>query len=209
MKLFTPSLSERKRILDEIRLKHPKWQTKNTLSVILKIIAAGIMIFFIWFVATHPVDVIDVLIILAVGLIFACIPFISGIAVKKSAKFKCALPYSSYANASLLLYEDRLEYVFWYLGSGDPGAYSSPRQKYADGDKFTYSIPKEDVENLEIKNDICSIKGDSDIKMPDWVYEIFTLEEVFPETVKDHVFSFILAFQEKNVEQTLMEWYRS
>lgn len=209
MQQFTPSLSKRREILDGIRRKHPKWKTKKILSWILKIIAAGIMIGIIWLLIAQPEDLEGTLILLIGALIIAFVPFVLSIAVTNNAKYNCALPYSSYANATLLLYEDKMEYIFWIVGDGDPGAYSSKRQKYLDENKFTYSIQRENLKSLEIKDQTCFLKGEADLQMPDWSYEIFSLREAFPEVVEDKKFSFILAFQEENAKEKILEWYKS
>ena len=130
----------------------------------------------------------------------ACVPFFIGLSVKNTAKFKCALPYSSYANASLLLGEDALEYVFWRVGPREPAAYSSKHAVYKDEDKFIYRINKENINSIDIKENICKIKGNGSVQMPEWAEEDSTVKKTSKE------FSFIMAFEQGDVAKIIAEW---
>lgn len=197
---FSPDLSERKRILKSICRNSVQWKVRITFSVILFILAFGIVVGSLILVINHNTTAFSVFIFLAVGICFACVPFFSAISIKTSAKYKCALPYSSYANGFLILNDDNLEYVFWKVSSDEPAAYSSKRAVYKDDDKYIYSIKKSDIRSVEIINDICDIKGNGTVHLPIWLEEDATAKK------DNESFSFILAFKQKNSEQIITSW---
>ncbi len=197
---FTPSLPERKRILKQVCQKRPQWRVRITISVILFILAVGIMggfaLLLIWCHATPTA--VEAFMLAAVCL--ACVPFFGGLSVKNTAKFKCGLPYSSYANGTLLLKDDVLEYVFWHVKRDEPAAYSSKRAVYREGSKFVYSIPKSGITNISIEDDVCTIKGKGTIQMPKGAVE--------DEAVRRHcdTFGFLLAFEQSDSAQKIKQW---
>lgn len=200
MKTLIPNLSERKRILKKISHSHTQWKGRIALSVALILIAVGIMGYTVVLLINHPISTFGIFIFLCAGICIACVPFFIALSVINTAKFKCALPYTSYANGSLLLHKDTLEYVFWRVGPHEPAAYSSKRAVYKDEDKFIYSITKKDIRSIEIKEDICKIKGDGIVQMPEWAEEDATVKRTNKE------FSFILAFEQNNADQIIEEW---
>lgn len=113
---FTPDLSERKRLLRNVCRTHPQWKIRISLAVVLFIMAIGVLCGFACLLMAHPTSTEGVAIFAGAAVCFACIPFAFALSVKNTAKYKCAFPYSGYANASLLLDEDTLEYVFWRSG---------------------------------------------------------------------------------------------
>ena len=140
MNTFSPSLSKRKNILKTISHSHSQWKGRIFLAGVLILLALGILSYTVVLLVNHRTSTFGVFIFLCAGVCLACVPFFIGLSVKNTAKFKCALPYSSYANASLLLGEDALEYVFWRVGPREPAAYSSKHAVYKDEDKFIYRI---------------------------------------------------------------------
>ena len=132
----------------------------------------------------------------------ACVPFFIALSTKNKAKFKCAFPYSSYANGTLILDDDNLQYIFWQVGPTEAAAYSSPNAVYNDEDKFVYTIDKKSISKLFINEiGICTILGNGQITVPDWAD--------IPKKEIDSVskeFSFILAFDEKDVNERIINW---
>lgn len=200
MNTFTPALSERKRILKKICRNHAQWKGRIALSVILIAIAIGIMGYIAYLLTTHHTSTFGIFIFLCVGICLASVPFFISLSVKNTAKYKCALPYSSYANGLLLLKNDTLEYIFWRVGPSEPAAYSSKRAVYKDEDKFVYLIKKTDINSIEIRDDVCKIIGNGIVQMPEWAEEDTTVKRINKE------FSFIMAFKEKNADKIINEW---
>lgn len=200
MHIFTPDLSERKRILKDVCRNHPQWKVRFSLATVLFIMAVGVLCGFAGLLMTHPTSTEGVAIFAGAAVCFACIPFAFALSVKNTAKYKCAFPYSGYANASLLLGEDTLEYVFWRVGPQEPAAYSSKRAVYRDEDKFIYRISKTDIHSLDIKGDICKIKGNGKVQMPEWAEE----DSLVKKTSKE--FSFIMAFEQRDAARSIAEW---
>lgn len=200
MDTFTPNLSERKRILKEISRNHSQWKARSVFAVILLIIAIGLLGGTAYLLIEHPTSMEGVMVFIGAAICFACVPFTFALSVKNTAKYKCALPYSSYANGSLILSDDTLEYIFWRVGPREPAAYSSKRAVYRDEDKFVYKINKKDINFIDIKEDICRIKGNGIIQMPEWAEEDATVKRNNKE------FSFIMAFEQENAINTIEEW---
>src|SRR5699024_3932811 len=142
----------RKAILDERRKNNPQWKSRMLVVWILRVAALVVLAFFITFPIVLDEDRGGIAVFAATGFIFAFVFFIISVSLNNSSKYNCALPYSIFANASLILYEDHLEYIFWIVGEVDKGAYSNPNQKYYDEIKLIYSIKKEDIESIEFKD---------------------------------------------------------
>ena len=212
MKLLSPSLSLRKAILDERRKNNPQWKSRMLVVWILRVAALVVLAFFITFPIVLDEDLAGIAVFAATGFIFAFVFFIISVSLNNSSKYNCALPYSIFANASLILYEDHLEYIFWIVGEVDKGAYSNPNQKYYDEIKLIYSIKKEDIESIEFKDSVCYIKGNGDLSIPEYFTEMFSkkriCKELFPDLLKKNTFSFILAFEEDNPKQVILDWYK-
>lgn len=202
MNVLTPDLSERKRILKNICQNHPQWKVRTTLAIVLSVLAIGPLMGAVYIIVMYNVVELEAITaVVGSGIIFAFIPYAIAQSVKNTAKYKCAFPYTSYANASLLLNEDALEYVFWRVGPHEPAAYSSKRAVYRDEDKFVYRISKNDITSITIEDDICRIKGNGTIHIPDWTDEI----DEFVKR-KNTEFSFIMAFEQKNAKGIIEEW---
>lgn len=199
MKTLSPSLSRRKNILMMISRSHPQWKGRIILAGVLMLLALGIMCYTVVLLVNHHTSSFGIFIFFCVGVCLACVPFFIALSVKNTAKFKCALPYTSYANGSLLLGEDTLEYVFWRVGPREPAAYSSKRAVYKDEDKFIYRIKKKDIYSIDIQEDICRIKGNGIVQMPEWAEENATVKKNNKE------FSFIMAFEQESARRIIEE----
>lgn len=202
MKTLTPDLAERKRILKDICRNHPQWKIRIALAAVLFIAAVGALGGTIGLLIRHPTSVDGIMVFIGSAICIACVPFFCGLSVKNTAKYRCAFPYTSYANASLLLGEDTLEYAFWRVSPQEPAAYSSKRAVYREEDKFVYRIRKTDIHSIDVKGDICRIEGSGIVQMPEWAEEDATVKR------ESKTFSFIMAFEQRNAEQILAEWMK-
>ena len=163
--VFTPSLSKRKELLKIITHAHKQWKFRIALAVFLFVLSAAVIVGTAILLLMNPTTIEGILAFSGAGICFSSIPFFIALSVKNTAKYKCGFPYSSYANASLLLNDDSLEYVFWRVGPHEPAAYSSTRAVYRDEDKFTFTINKSDIANKTRHCIFASrIEGNDDIK---------------------------------------------
>lgn len=89
---------------------------------------------------------------------------------------------------------------FWRVGPREPAAYSSKHAVYKDEDKFIYRINKENINSIDIKENICKIKGNGSVQMPEWAEEDSTVKKTSKE------FSFIMAFEQGDVAKIIAEW---
>lgn len=198
--VFTPSLSKRKELLKIITHAHKQWKFRIALAVFLFVLSAAVIVGTAILLLMNPTTIEGILAFSGAGICFSSIPFFIALSVKNTAKYKCGFPYSSYANASLLLNDDSLEYVFWRVGPHEPAAYSSTRAVYRDEDKFTFTINKSDIASLCVRNEICYIKGDGILQMP----ECAVANNITTENCKE--FSFIPAFPENNFSKRIKDW---
>lgn len=198
---FIPNLQKRKAILKSVAEKNRTYKPRMVLSEILFVAALAIMVSMGILLIIHPISIEGIFVFLLTGVCLACVPFFIAQSVKNKAKYICGWPYSGYANGQLVLTENKLEYIFWMVGPREPAAYSSPRAVFNDEDKFVFSIDKKDVTSLKVDNDVCYIKGIGKMVIPEWA-EISKSE--LKKLEKD--FSFILAFEEDNVENQLLDF---
>ena len=195
--VLTPSLPERKRILNIICREHPQWKLRFTIAVALFVLAAGVLVYFAAMFIRHKVFGTTFLVFMTAVLIFACVPYAFGLWAKNSARYTCALPYSSYANGTLLLSEEKLDYVFWKVEKRDPAAFSR-KGVFSEQDRFVFSIPRSEICSMTISNDICTIVGTGQLRVPNW--------EDGSASRQCTEFSFILAFDQENAATTIEEW---
>lgn len=204
--VFKSSLKKRKEMLREIVKTDRSWKFRMLLTVILFSAAALIVIAIAVLLVLNPTDIIGIAVFTGAAIGLACAPFFIALSTKNTAKYKCAYPYSSYANGTLILDEQNLQYLFWQVGPTEPAAYSSPRAVYNDEDKFVYQISRNDISNLVIdENGICTIFGDGKITVPEWADSIPKSEV----NALSKEFSFVLAFDEANVKESIMNWRNS
>lgn len=200
MTVLTPSLQKRKKILKTKCHKHKQWKPRISLSIFLFCVALSIIVAFIVILYAHPTSPFGIFIFGCVALCLSCVPFFIAISFKNTAKFKCGQPYTSYANGTLILNDDELEYVFWRVGPREPAAYSSKRAVYRDEDKFIVKINCKAINSIEFHDDICFINGKGKTLMPEWAIEDQTVKESFNSV------SFAMAFEQENSEQIIKEW---
>lgn len=201
-KTFHPSLKKRKEILHEFTKTNSSWKLRMALVCLLFSLSAIILTFFVILLINHPTTDMGIFVFLCAGLMLACVPYFLGLGVKNKSKYKCAYPYSSYANGTLILSGQDLQYIFWQVGPTEPAAYSSPRAVFHDEDKFIYNIKREDIRDFQISDiGICSITGGGQLILPEDV-------ELSKNELKEvsNNFSFALAFEENNAKDIIREW---
>lgn len=202
MNVFTPDVTKRKRVLKNVCRNHPQWKVRFGVAIALFTVAAGIMCGFTYLLIKHPASIEGVMLFAATALCLACVPFFLALSVKNTAKYKCAFPYSSFTNASLFLGNVALEYAFWRVGPQEPAAYSSKRAVFRDQDVFVYRIYKTNIQSIEIKGDICKIKGNGCTQMPRWAEEDCAVKRNSEE------FSFIMAFEQGDADRIIEDWVK-
>lgn len=205
MKHFKNSIKIRKLYLAQICKQHKSWKIRMTFNFLLKFLAVAIVVCTCLMLVEHPLDALGSFTFLAGAIAFGCVPFFISCSVKNTAKYKCAFPYSSFANGNLILHSDKLEFIHWRVGKEEPAAYSSKRAVYRDEDSFVYSIPSSQIKSLKIdKNHICHISGTGVVSQPEWAGTKGVREEI---EIKS--FSFLLDFEDTAVEETIKNWRKS
>lgn len=201
-KILTPSLKKRKELLKVIAKTDSSWRLRMFLTACLFILAVLILLAFIILLFVHPTNMMGIFIFILAGVMMACVPFFIALSIRNTAKYKCAFPYSSYANGTLILDENTLQYIFWQVGPTEPAAYSSSHAVYNDKDKFIYRIDKNNIEELTINDiGICRIVGKGQLVLPE---DVKLPKSEINEVSKD--FSFALAFDEKDAKESIIEW---
>ena len=205
MTSFKPSLKKRKEIIKRVCKNSPSWRIRILCSVILFLFAGSIIIGAVILLLKHPTSADGVFIILCAGVCLACVPFFIAISVKNTAKYKCSLPYSSYANGTIVLNGSTMEYIYWKVGRNEPAAYSSKRAVYRDEDKFVYRIERSAVKKLKIDDiGICCISGNGFMIRPD--YACGNERSYSNKQIACKEFSFALAFEEDNIGKIINNW---
>lgn len=198
---FTPSLSERNRILKQIRRKNPWWKVKITLSTLLLLLPVGILAGTYAWLSWCDADAKATLVFMLAAVCISGVPFCVGLGSRNSAIYKCGQPFSGYANGILRLKEDELEYVFWEVGSGMPAAYGSKNAVYCEEAKSVYSIPRLGIVVISVDGDICTIRGKGKIQRLE--------DEECGESSVEYCnsFRFILAFEQSGAIQSIEQWW--
>ena len=200
--IYKPNLTRRKEMLAVIAKDEPSWKFRIILTVVLFLTSAFIILATILLIINNQANISGVLAFVLGAIAFACVPFFIALSTKNKAKYKCTYPYSSYANGTLILDDENLQYLFWQVGPTEPAAYSSSHAVYNDEDKFVYRISRDSISKLFVdEKGICTIIGDGKISIPDWaVIPKSEIKKISKE------FSFVLAFNEKNVKESLIKW---
>lgn len=198
--VFKPDVGKRKTILKAIACKHRQWHCRMFCMYMLFAMAILIIIGTVILLICHPTTPTGVLIFMATSGCFAVSPFVIGLSVKNTAKYKCAFPYSSYANGILLFEDDNLVYTFWTVGPNEPAAYSSTRAIYRCDDACIFNIRAKDIQSLYIKDDICHVVGNGTLSKSEWLRNGESGVEPCDE------FSFICAFAEDNFLDEFVNW---
>lgn len=133
---YKNSLKKRKELLAIICKQNKTWKIRMALYVVLNVLSVAAIGAMIIILVRNPADERGIFMFMSLAVVWAFVPFIIACSVKNTAKYKCAFPYSSFANGNLNLYDDRLEFVHWRVGKAEPAAYSSKRAVYKEEDAF-------------------------------------------------------------------------
>ena len=203
---LTPSLSKRKMILKQICKSQIKWKLMIVISILLYYCSISIIIGSIILLIRYPTTILmSNIVFICYAISIGCVPFFIACSVKNTANYECGFPYSSYANGTLLLNEQSLEYIFWRVEPHEPAAYGSKRAVYRDEDKFVYKIDKQAISKLSINElGICSIKGQGLLEKPEWACVDYKKYSDKIESCKN--FSFILSFEEAEASEKIKRW---
>lgn len=200
MATFTPSLSERKRILKLVCNEHPRWRIWRGAYIALFILAAGLVIGCAAVLAWQRAIPEAVIAFMMTAFMLAAVPLSTGLCVRNVARYKCGLPYSSFANGTLQLGDDALEHVFWHVARNEWAAYSSRRAVYREQSKFVYRIPKDAIEDVRFHGGVCAIRGKGVTQMPTGATD--------DDAVQKHSdsFGFLMAFEQPGAERAIRRW---
>ena len=194
---LTPSLSKRKMILKQICKSQIKWKLMIVISILLYFCSISIIIGSIILLIRYPTILMGIVVFICYAISIGCFPFFIACSVKNTANYECGFPYSSYANGTLLLNEQSLEYIFWRVEPHEP--------VYRDKDKFVYKIDKQAISKLSINElGICSIKGQGLLEKPEWACVDYKKYSDKIESCKN--FSFILSFEEAEASEKIKRW---
>lgn len=200
--VFIPSLIRRKQILLSICKAKFKWRLSIIVSLILKLIAALIIIATIIFMNYKGIEFEKAIIFIVASVCFSLIPFFISLSVKNSANYKNGLPFSGYANGHLILDDNSLVYEFWQVGPREPAAYSSKRAVYNEVDKSLYVIEKQSIKNISINDlGVCKITGDGKLLTPNYNSK----RNMYNEK-KTKSFEFICSFDTEFSENIANDW---
>ena len=202
--MFQTDLKKRKSYLKTIAKNNRSWPFRMLFYWFLMIIAVGIFagVGYVLLTAETKLASSTVMIFVMMAVCLSCIPFFFGIAVKNTAKYQCAAPYSSMTNVKLLLTDEYLELVFWKASKEAPAAYSSKHACYQDEDKFIYRFDKNRIKSIKIDDlHVCHLNGTGTLTVPEWASSNDSIET---KTVKS--LSFITSFSDSNSESIILKW---
>lgn len=204
MQRYQNTLDKRKEYLNAICRSEKSWRFRMIVYYLLISLSIAIIISTVIMLIIHPLDAMGIFTFMCAAVAFSSIPFIISCSIKNTAKYKCAYPYSSFANGLLILHDDKLEYIHWRVGKSEPAAYSSKRAVYREEDSFIYTIYSSQIKALKIdEKHICHISGNGNISQPEWAGTSRKREDV---EVKS--FSFLLDFEDTKIEEILRKWVR-
>lgn len=202
--IFKTDLDKRKVYLKAIAKSKRSWPFRMACFWLLMFLTLAIVVGIGYIVFTSGADLDAVIIggFSAMTFCLACVPFIIGIAVKRSAKYACASPYSGMTNGMLILTDSYLEFVFWKASKEAPAAYSSKRASYQDEDKFIYRFDKDKIKSIKIDEfHVCHVGGNGTLTVPDWASSNDNIE-----TKSAKSFSFVTCFTDENCESIILKW---
>lgn len=204
IRLLKPDVNKRKEYLDTICKSKKSWKVRIILHVFCMFLAVGIVITGIVFICFMGIKEIGLLAgVLVATLIAALLPYLIGLSVKNTAKYKCAEPYSGMANGHLYLEDDILKYVYWMCSEHSPEAYSSKKKIiFYEEKKCECIFLKKDITSVHIDEfHVCHIKG-SGIK---------TVPGEFDGDVRKQrklkKFDFLVAFEPDDAESMIKMWH--
>lgn len=202
--MFQTDLDKRKKYLKVIAKNHPLWFLRMAFSWLLILIAFSILIGigYVLFSTEKAPNSTTILVFFAMGICLSCVPFIFGLAMKRSTAYSCASPYSGMTNVTLILNNDYLELIFWKASKAASAAYSAKNVCYCDDDKFVYRFEKDKIKKITIdKYHICHVTGEGTLTVPMWASTNDTIE-----TKPTKSLSFVTCFTDSNCENIIKKW---
>lgn len=197
-------LKKRKDFLNAIAKSKSSWKFRMILMILLFLMSIGIFVGvgYALLSAENTITTTTIVVFVMMAVCLACVPFFLGIHIKNSAKYSCAAPYSGMTNGTLLLEDNKLEYVFWKASKEAPAAYSSKRALYRDEDKFIYRFDKHNIKSMTVDQyHVCHITGNGTITVPIWESTNDTIE-----TRKVSQLSFLVSFEQNDAERIIKDW---
>ena len=204
IRLLKPDVDKRREYLKTICKSKKSWKARIILHAFCMFLAVGIVISGIVFICFIGIKEIGLLAgILVATLIAALLPYLIGLSVKNSAKYKCAEPYSGMANGHLYLEEDVLKYVYWMCSEYSPEAYSSKKKIiFYEEKKCECIFLKKDITSVYIDEfHVCHIKG-SGIKTVPGEFDGDARKQR-----KLKKFDFLVAFEPDDSENVIKMWH--
>ena len=203
-KMLKPDIDKRSEYLIAICKSKKSWKIRIILHALCMFWAVGIAITGIVFSFLGGLKEIELIAgVFVATFIGALFPYLIGLSVKNTAKFKCAEPYSGMANGHLYLEEDALKYVYWMCSKYSPEAYSSKRKiTFYEEKKCECIFLKKDITSVYIDEfHVCHMKG-SGIKT---VPGEFDGEARKQRKLK--IFDFLVAFEPDDSENVIKMWH--
>ncbi len=204
IRLLKPDVDKRREYLKTICKSKKSWKVRIILHALCMFLAVGIAIAGIALLCIFEINHIGlVAAALVTTFIVALFPYLIGLSVKNTAKFKCAEPYSGMANGHLYLEEDVLKYVYWMCSEYSPEAYSSKRKIiFYDEKKYECIFSKADISSVHIDEfHVCHIKG-SGIKTVPGEFDGDARKQR-----KLKKFDFLVAFEPDDSDSVIKMWH--
>lgn len=208
--MLFPSRKKRMKRLKKIRKSNSKWKWRSILFTVTNLLSALIVLAAAVYAFTGPdVDIAQGILFVLLILIFpTSFVFISGYLPWYYGRYYCTQPYGSRANEHLILSEDSLTLLFWYVKKNNPMAYGIGNF-FLKGDENVYSIPKSNIEDIYIdENDICHIKGQGFFRPSPTITDSKAIQTMGAYDVSKG-FSFIIDFTDDNAKSDILNWIKS
>lgn len=197
--ILQPDLNKRKQILSRICEKDKKWKCKKGIRSLWNGIAVAIIIGIAVFLILNHASVFGMMLFLTLAVLLSLIPFLIGRICFQHSMYSMALPYSSYANGTLSLNGDIMEYTFWRVEMDEPGAWGCRYAVYKDSQRSAFVIRKRDIDSVKIDDGICTITGKGVLEEPMWGMGCARF-------ISCENFSFLMAFKGWGAAGKIKEW---
>ncbi len=199
---------KRKKYLENISKKHRMWILRRIGYGLLEGLAVIIFISFMILMtillhsAEDTFEMQRAIVCGLPGVTMGGMAYLFSVTAKHSAKYKCALPFSSYINGNFTIEDDYVMYTFWIV-SEYPIKEHSKKKKHKDEDMFTYKIYKRNIVNIDVNdNNICTITGSGSVNGP-----LYRIDNEFSEEGERIVikeFSFLTCFDNNRSNEILL-----
>ncbi len=207
-KILKYDFQKRKKYLRNIAKKHKMWIPRHIGYWILVGLAVIIFVSFMILMtmllcsAENTFEIQRAIICGVPGVTMGGMAYLFSVTTKHSAKYKCALPFSSYANGTFVIENDYVMYTFWKVNEY-PIDGQSKKKKHKEEDMFTYKIYKRNIESIDVNDDnICTIKGSGSVNGP--LYRINNDFGEVGERIVIKEFSFLTCFDNDRSNEILL-----